>query len=178
MDAKERTEVRDMIAGVLGGWHSDTVLRETNTEKALNNIDNHLGLLNHQILKHATELENLRLADATHITTCPVAQEVKIIDKKVNGIITANETKVGSAEKTRGNTMLILMAIGITVSIILGCVGIFKTDKVQATTTNTDGKVNNINTPIRDPRSGKIYLYPAGLLIDSLNKVDSIKYEL
>ena len=63
-------------------------------------------------------------------------------------------------------------------SILLGCVGILKTNKVQTTTSNTDDKVNNINTPVKDVRSGKIYLYPAGLLIDSLRKMDSLKYEL
>ena len=135
-----------------------------------------LDTLNGSVKKNQNDIEALRLADALHITTCPVASEVKVIDKKVNDIITTNETKVNSGAKTRGNTMLILMGIGITVSIILGCVGIIKTNKVQTTATHTDGKVDNINTPVKDPRSGKIYMYPVGLLIDSLRKEDSLKY--
>jgi len=178
MDATERDEVRKMIAGVLGGWHSDTVLRETNTEKALNKIENHLGTVNGTILKHNKELEDGRLAIKTHVIECPVAKEVKNIDKKVNAIVTINKTRALDAIKVRGNTTLYLMAIGIIVSILLGCVGILKTNKVQTTTSNTDDKVNNINTPVKDVRSGKIYLYPAGLLIDSLRKMDSLKYEL
>ena len=176
MDATERKEVREIISGVLSGWHSDTVLRETNTEKALTNIDNHLGKLNHSIIKHAKELEDLRLADVNHIIKCPVAPQVKEIDKKVSNIITANKTIARIAIKTKGNITLLLMAFGILVSIIVGFVGIFKTDKVQTITTNSDGKIDNINTAVKDPRTGKVYMWPSGLLIDSLSKADSIKY--
>ena len=176
MDATERKEVREIISGVLSGWHSDTVLRETNTEKALTNIDNHLGQLNHSIIKHAKELEDLRLADVNHIIKCPVAPQVKEIDKKVSNIITANKTIARIAIKTKGNITLLLMAFGILVSIIVGFVGIFKTDKVQTITTNSDGKIDNINTAVKDPRTGKVYMWPSGLLIDSLSKADSIKY--
>ena len=176
MDATERTEVRDMIHGVLVGYHAKVDAQNTITNNGLKGINHHLSNLNHSILKHATELEDVRLAAKIHVIECPVAAEVINIDKTVNDIVTANKTRDGDALKTRGNTMLILMGIGIFVSIILGCVGIFKTDKVQTTTTNTDGKVDNINTPVKDPRTGKIYMWPAGLLIDSLNRVDSIKY--
>lgn len=41
---------------------------------------------------------------------------------------------------------------------------------------DTKTEVDYINTPVTNPRSGKTYLMPAGILIDSLSKEDSIKY--
>lgn len=37
-------------------------------------------------------------------------------------------------------------------------------------------QVNYINTPVKDTRSGKIFMYPSGLVIDSLTKKDSTRY--
>ena len=71
MTQKDRTEVRDMIEGTLKGWHSDTVLREVTTNKALDNIEKHLSQLNGNVARHTKQIEDLRLADQAHIITCP-----------------------------------------------------------------------------------------------------------
>ena len=57
MTQKDRTEVREMIETTLGGWHSETVLREVTTNKALDNIDKHLGKLNGTVGKHQTAID-------------------------------------------------------------------------------------------------------------------------
>lgn len=76
MNKQDRTEVREMIENTLGGWHSDTVLREVTTNKALDNIDKHLGALNGKVLQHSKELEQLRLDGVNHIVNCPVNPKV------------------------------------------------------------------------------------------------------
>ena len=76
MNSIDRSEIREMITGVLSGWHSDTVLREVTTNKALDNIEKHLGALNGKVLQHSKELEQLRVDGVNHIVNCPVNPKV------------------------------------------------------------------------------------------------------
>ncbi len=50
-----------------------------------------------------------------------------------------------------------------------------KQDVLQKTQDGLKTQVDMINTPMTDERTGKVYLYPSGLLVDSLRKGDSLK---
>ena len=52
MTLTDRNEVREMIVATLGGWHSETVIREVTTNKALDKIEKHLEQLNSKVATH------------------------------------------------------------------------------------------------------------------------------
>lgn len=60
MTQNDRSEVREMIQGVLSGWHDATAEREKLIYLSLNNIDSHLEKLNGKVNLHEkTILKNL-----------------------------------------------------------------------------------------------------------------------
>lgn len=56
MTLTDRNEVREMIVATLGGWHSETVIREVTTNKALDKIEKHLEQLNGKVAAHEKTL--------------------------------------------------------------------------------------------------------------------------
>jgi len=56
MTQKDRTEIREMIHGILSGWEAATVAREEVTNVALKNIGEHLGRLNGSVAKHEEKI--------------------------------------------------------------------------------------------------------------------------
>ena len=58
------------------------------------------------------------------------------------------------------------MFFGVLISLGIGILSFFHTKEIPS----LKSEVDMLNTPVTDPRSGKTYLMPAGMLIDSLKK--------
>ena len=128
MTPQDRTEVREMLVSILQGWHSDTVIRETNTEKALNKIETHLEKLNGKVYEHEKLIGQLKIEGVQHLVNCPVAPKVEEITKDINEIKSNLKNEANNGLKFRSNSTLLLMAIGIMVSIIMAGWNIHKSD--------------------------------------------------
>lgn len=83
MDIEERSEVRDMIHGILDGWQEATVQRENLIHKSLNSIDKHLAKLNGSVAEHTQEIQDLKLKEGLHVADCPVMPLIKKLDTEV-----------------------------------------------------------------------------------------------
>jgi len=119
MNPSDRTEVREMLEGVLKGWHSETVLREITANKSLDSIEKHLGDLNGNIKDHSLALEALRLADAKHIIDCPVGPKVEALSEDlIEYRVLKKYPKLG----------LITLAVAV-ILVAINVFGIFETTK-------------------------------------------------
>ena len=60
MTQTDRSEVREMLHGILSGWQAETVAREELTNLHLKNIEDHFARLNGSVTKHEKVInENL-----------------------------------------------------------------------------------------------------------------------
>ena len=83
MTQQDRTEVREMIHGILSGWEASTVAREDLIHFSLKNIDNHLGKINGKVQEHE-KIINTNLPHS--IVNCPQDETIKEIrDNMVSG---------------------------------------------------------------------------------------------
>jgi hypothetical protein len=138
MTQKDRSEVREMIQGVLSGWHDSTVEREKLIYLSLNNIDSHLEKLNGKVSAHErTILENLPHS----IAHCPQTGTIKEIR---DAIIQEKGGKVWKEITWQRVALLVAMIT----SGILVYQGFEKIMKV-GTETNSEVKIMNdiIHTP-------------------------------
>ena len=77
MTIEERGEIRDMIHGILSGWHAETVAREEVTNVHLKNIEDHFRRLNGSVAKHEKTInENLPHS----VVHCPQAIKIKELE--------------------------------------------------------------------------------------------------
>ena len=89
MTQNDRTEVREMIETTLGGWHSETVIREVTTNKSLDKIEKHLEGINSKVQKHQTVIDQNLPHTVTNCVQADTIQEIRdnMISRKA--IITA-----------------------------------------------------------------------------------------
>ena len=83
MTQQDRSEVREMIHGILSGWEAQTVAREDLISMSLQNIDSHLGKINGKVQEH----ERIIIKNIPHtIDHCPQDATIKEIrDNMVSG---------------------------------------------------------------------------------------------
>jgi hypothetical protein len=107
MTQTDRSEVREMIKGILSGWHDSTVEREKLIYLSLNNIDSHLEKLNGKVSSHEkTILENLPHS----IAHCPQTQTIKEIhDAMVENVTTKKVNEISWGKVITYGTFLIGM---------------------------------------------------------------------
>lgn len=78
MTKEERTEIREMIHGMLSGWEANTISREEITNVRLGEISEHLKRINGSVAKHEKIIsENL----PHNITHCPQAERIKTLEE-------------------------------------------------------------------------------------------------
>ncbi len=111
---------QQMIATLLNTWHSDTVIRETNIEKALDKIDKHLEKLNGKVVEHERLINQLKIDGVEHIIKCPVVPKVIANTKDIDELKGAKEFKDLSVLNFRGNTTLVIIAINLMFLIFIG----------------------------------------------------------
>jgi len=72
-------------------------------------------------------------------------------------------------------TGLLLYALMLAATIFFSVTSARHSTQTKTIVTDTKSEIDMLNTPVTDPRSGRTYLMPAGLLIDSLRAVDNEK---
>jgi len=77
-------------------------------------------------------------------------------------------------EKARSLTTRNIQIIGVIIAfLVLGSGMYFGFKKLSTEQQNLRAQVNYINTPVLNERTGKYELYPTGVLVDSLRKVEN-----
>lgn len=95
MNQQDRSEVREMIATTLEGWHTETVIREITTNKSLDNIDKHLENLNGKVASHE-KIINVNLPH-TSAHCAQTATIQKIHDNMITSKAVRNAIIIGIA---------------------------------------------------------------------------------
>jgi hypothetical protein len=169
MEVQERSEVREMIHGILDGWHEASVAREKLIYVSLNNIDSHLEKLNGKVAAHEkTILENLPHS----INHCP---QTKTIDEIKDAITGAKAVRV--AKKERASSLIktasfIVAALALCVTAYFGYINSQKGD-------TTIKKVESLGEPVViNPRGDMVSLpdgYTLKMFPNDFIKKDSAK---
>ena len=157
MTDKERTEVREMIHGVLSGWQAGTIAREEVTNIHLKNINDHLGRINGSIAEHKKILSEHEIIIAENLPHKKVnCVQADVIQELHDNMI---------SEKTIKKTIYVAIGIISTIiAIILGINQILFSPKTEID--RLKKQVDMINVPVET--RGGIVLYPSGMLNDSL----------
>lgn len=117
MTQNDRSEIRDMIHGILSGWQAATIAREDVTNNNLSKIDKHLEKLNGTIADHTRAISELKLKDDLHIVECPAMPKLVSIEKDLEEY---------HFVKKYPKLMVIIIAI-FTIGIIISAIGAFNT---------------------------------------------------
>ena len=126
------------------------------------NVHEKLAAIEKQTTKTNNRVSKLEEKESTHIINCPVAPKVEQIDKDLS------EYRM---IKKYPKVFIGIIAFSVIVFIYGFRRIIQKQDVFQVTQDGLKTQVDMINIPVKD-RSGKTYLYPSGMLIDSIIKND------
>jgi hypothetical protein len=99
MTAKDRSEIREMIHGILSGWEAATVAREEVTNVSLKGIEDHLGRINGTVGKHEKTInDNLphTIANCAQKDTIQEIRDSMISAKAVRNAIVLSITATGT----------------------------------------------------------------------------------
>lgn len=146
MELEERSEIREMIHGILDGWHDASVQREKLIYVSLNNIDSHLEKLNSKVASHEkTILENLPHT----INHCPQVKTIEKIKETLTGEEAIRRNKIEKRNNIFKTVTIVIAGIALCVTAFFGYVNSKKNDK-------TIQKVENLGDPVIIDKSGKI----------------------
>jgi hypothetical protein len=151
MTKEERTEIREMIHGMLSGWEANTISREEITNVRLGEISEHLKRINGSVAKHEKIINDNLPHNITH---CPQAEKIAELDR--------NMISDKSVKKTLYTGIAIISTV---VAIIWGISEVFFSPRQEIQSLKK--QVDMINTPVQ-MRDGSYVLYPSGMLADSL----------
>lgn len=112
MDAQERTEVRDMIHGILSGWNARTESYMYTTNDSLKNIADHLKTLNGTVAKHQTTIDQNLPHTIAHCTQKETIESIEKALVKLNADVVTRKALNGLFWKLFG-------AIGGSVGILI-----------------------------------------------------------
>jgi len=123
------------------------------------NVHDKLDAIEKQTTRTNGRVTELETKESTHVVNCPVAAKVERID--------------GELIEYRMFKKYPKLGIGIVAVLVLGLFFTFykvisKQDTLQVSQDNLKNQVDLINTPVTDKRTGKTYLYPSGMIIDSV----------
>lgn len=89
MTVQDRTEVREMIHGILSGWQAQTTAQNDVTNASLDKIEKHLVRINGSIASH----EKIISANLPHnVSLCPQEPIIKEIRDKIISDTTVEKT--------------------------------------------------------------------------------------
>ena len=83
MTQKDRTEVRDMIHGMLSGYQAGITAQNDITNLTLGEIRDHLKILNGTVKEHAEKISDLKIKNDLHITECPAMDKIDHLEKEM-----------------------------------------------------------------------------------------------
>ena len=109
MTQTDRTEVREMIQGILSGWHAATTAQNDMTNQSLERIEKHLVKLNGSVAEHERViLENLPHS-IDHCPQAPVIKEIRDAVIKDEGGRLFREVTFGRSVAVIGTIVAIIM---------------------------------------------------------------------
>jgi len=165
-------------------------------QENLKGIHEHLKIANGRTAKNETKLEQLKgqitdlEKELPHTADkCPqnsTLQElvdfVKDTKSKKEAVDSIKQAVQKSKEEQRADFLKVINTIGVciaAVALVINTVFSLANKKEEKEfRTNMKAQVDNINTPMINERTGKVFLYPSGLVVDSLTKADSVKYNI
>jgi hypothetical protein len=156
MTPTDRTEVREMIHGILSGWQAGTTAQNDITNAGLKDIKDHLAKLNGSVLEHA----KIIAANLPHtISHCPQTETIKEIRDKV--------VTINAVEKSNDiNWGRWVQIIGIAITLIMvyfGYRNLVAKDKEILTRQDELGKpfiTNSRGEPLAFKDTTRIYYWP------------------
>ena len=142
MTQKDRSEIREMIHGILSGWHATTTAQNDITNASLGDIKDHLIKINGKVVEHE-KIINVNLPH--NIALCPqkdIIEELKIWKERKE----EKESELIHFEhvKTR-NWTKVMNVISIIIAFMAMLFGYIKLEHGQE---KLDAKVNNLGTPV------------------------------
>jgi hypothetical protein len=189
MDAQERSEVREMIHGVLSGWEAATIAREDLINANLEGIKDHLKRLNGSVSKHEQLIsDNLphTIAKCSQTETIEKLKEALVSDEAVERERKDRESrdtiaKNLAASRKQNKWYVILTIIGFFIVIGLAVWN-------HKTTQDVHNGVKNLGSPVVTDSRGEMIPIPPGYKImfvpfdsvvaepiDSLRKHSTVK---
>lgn len=123
------------------------------------NVHDKLDAIEKQTTKTTGRVNELEAKESNHIINCPVAAKVERIDEDLT------EYRMLKKYPKLGISIVACLVLGLFVTLykVLN-----KQDVMQVGQDNLKKQVDMINTPVTDKRTGKVYLYPSGVKIDSV----------
>jgi hypothetical protein len=85
MTQQDRTEIREMIHGILSGWQAATIAREEVTNTNLQEIRDHLKKINGHVADNVKDIQELKLREGLHISECPAMPKIEELEKEIIG---------------------------------------------------------------------------------------------
>lgn len=123
------------------------------------NVHDKLDSIERQTFKTNGRVTELEAKESTHVINCPIATDVKKINEDLE-----------EYRMIKRYPKIVIMIISIFV--LTTIYGFYKMidnqDKFKTSQDNLKTQVDMINTPVEDKRTGKIFLYPSGMMIDSV----------
>ena len=122
MTQTDRTEVREMIHGILSGWHAATTAQNDMTNQSLERIEKHLVKLNGSVAEH----ERVILENLPHsIDHCPQAPVIK----EIRDAVLEDKGSEKNKEVTWGRAAIFVGIIGTIIVIWQGYTSLQKENK-------------------------------------------------
>jgi hypothetical protein len=126
MEAQERSEIREMIHGILSGWEANTIARDDLTNERLKNIADHLGRLNGSVAKHEEKINGNLPHTIANCAQKDTIQEIR--DKMIT-----NDSNIKFEEKKSSKIMAKMsVLIAIMAVIVSSFIGIQSCKEKQA----------------------------------------------
>lgn len=168
----------DIIQHDITGIHEHLKIANGRTAKN----EEKLGELKNQIIKLEKELPHTVASCPQNETLQEIVDFVKDTKSKKEAIDNIKQAVSKSKEERRAEFLKVVTTIGVCIAataLVINTVFSLSNKKQERTTMKElKEQVDNINTPMKDIRTGKVYLFPSGVKVDSLTKADSVKYDI
>lgn len=123
------------------------------------NVHDKLDAIEKQTTRTNGRVTELETKENTHVVNCPVTKKVERIDEELT------EYRMLRKYPKLGVTIIAIFVLGFIFALYEI---INKQGTLQESQDNLKSQVDLINTPVTDKRTGKTYLYPSGMMIDSV----------
>jgi hypothetical protein len=129
MTQKDRSEVREMLSGILSGHAVAQLERDKAAEKrevliniSLNNIDSHLSRLNGKVAEHEKVI-NINLPHT--MQHCPQAETIKVLQDASTGEAAIEKAKKAEKAEKHNDRVLKVMIIALIITLVIGLASLY-----------------------------------------------------
>lgn len=152
------TDYRLYLESEFKGLHKLMNAQFSTVHDKLESLEKEVGEVREQTTRTNGRVNDIESREVTRVVNCPVAAKVEKIDEDLT------EYRILKKYPKLGITII---AVFVLSSIFFLREIINKQDVLQVSQDRLKTQVDMINTPVTDKRTGKTYLYPSGMIIDS-----------